>query len=878
MAKKKESCEEESLRDILLRYLTASNEQSWELFQTLWQKDQKYWSKNHTFALMIYLFLKKKGYLGVRTGVEFSEERIIRRVEDGKMYSIVNFTPEDEVIYALVPEIKKYITSNERITARYYKPGQELSACRSLDNIDRDFVNKHYYSFLENSFLSHPNFSINRVDDEREVLWSYKNNREFSRFIIDYFGMQGGRIFNPHAGLGYLQYCLPEESDICSFTSNKELELLSMLFHDGKYVRYDVNMKERAGGATFDYIVWNPLADGMSYIDLAKEYDDLYDMINNNLADDGKAAIVTTNHLWYRSLDYGLDFDVTDKFVKCQFLDTIIFVDKGLSVALFDKQKQGDSIKIIDMTSVSELSAEVMLDEIHRESDDMYIINQEDVEAMDGYIDLEALKRKKLYCSEQKGFKLVSLKNLLEVYGGESYVGLNDKYSIEKVTLGNDYSPIDSYVSAKDGKCYTFSSCCSYINEEVLLINSFERADEFKPTLFCPSQGGAIFDFFVGYIYRIKDQVVDKRYLINEMRKSYFLEQLYPCGRKLYTYNHHDYVNPMFLDLKVYIPDVENTSLERQRQLLREEKELEVELMVRRFNIDPEDSQKTKLRIGAELKDGEYKITAFLASGGFGQTYKAKQGEKVVAIKEFFCKKTQHRGSNGKEVITAFGKHDETQKVKAKFRKEAQKAQEFTHPNIIKVYEMFDENNTCYYSMEYIDGCDLAAYCKKHGGALSVDESKAIIRQIASALKELHAKQYNHHDVKPGNILIDAKGRAILIDFGTVHKFDFAYEDEIDSITPRNDSTILQVHTPGYLPKYAYETGKFHAGVDIYSLGATLYYMLTGGLSPRNVNISKKTVPRLPDKAWNVIKTAMQNDPDKALKSVDEFLALLEGI
>lgn len=860
----------------LLRTLLLPNDDyRWNLFRMMWKNDQRYWRKRNKFSFLIYLFLHSKGFLKLYEKGEPSEERIIRcNIEDGnhKVY-IANMTPKDNVLYDLMPKFKQYITKDERITEKHFKPAQDLRACSCLVDIEPNYLLRHYNNFVEDAFSKHSSFSANRVDDDKEVVWSYKNNKEFARFIVNLFNIQKGKILNPNAGIGYLQSYLSRECEIRSSTSDTTKELLSAIFHGENYIRYNTDLVGEEDTNVYDYIIWNPLADGMEIADMADKCYKIYDIIKNRLSVHGKAAIVTTNHLWYRSIDHGMDFDIADKFVEYEYLNTIIFIGKGLSIAVFDKQKQRSSIRIIDKTSMAELSAEILLDDIVS-GESSYFVSLEEIEKMDGYIDLEFLKRKDIDITPQNGFKLVELKDILEPYTGNKRTGMKNELSIESISFDKEYSTTESVITAKDGSIYTFADCNNYIEKEILLINSFERENTFQPTLFCPSKGGAIFDDFIGYTYSIKDDVVDKRYLINEMRKPYFLEQLYPCGRKIYTYNHHEYTNHMFLGLKVYIPDVTATSIERQRQLLREEKELEMELLVKRFNSKHIGKNSQFLCNGTELNKGKYTIIGPIGSGGFGKTYKATYDHREVAIKEFFYEEHQMRGENGKEVLTTFGESEDVQKVKDKFRREAQKIQEFTNnPHIVTVYETFDENNTCYYSMEYIEGCDLKKYCQKRGGVIGEEEAIAIIRQVASALKTLHSKQYNHYDVKPNNILIDTRGRAVLIDFGTAHKHVSCYGDEYSILQKERETTLLKVLTPGYLPEYAYNTGCFHAGIDIYSLGATLYNIITG-LQPHNAIISSSNPNPyyLSEKTWSTIKAAMQNDPDKSLNSIDEFL------
>lgn len=239
----------------------------------------------------------------------------------------------------------------------------------------------------------------------------------------------------------------------------------------------------------------------------------------------------------------------------------------------------------------------------------------------------------------------------------------------------------------------------------------------------------------------------------------------------------------------------------------------------------------------------------------------------VVAIKEFFYQGLQVRDPQTYEVKSNFVNIEDFEFAKSKFLNERKRIQEFDHDNIIKVYEDFDDKNTCYYSMEYINGKNLYGYrkAKQHIGE---KEALAIVRQIADALKLIHSKKYNHSDVKPQNILLDNDGIAMLIDFGAAHQYK-----NMDGLSLQNNSVPLYVESEGYTPKYASLSPNFHAGRDIYSLGATLYYIVTGE-SPKNLDRSKRH-EKISPKIWYAICKAMEENPRKWLKTMDEFLELL---
>ena len=181
------------------------------------------------------------------------------------------------------------------------------------------------------------------------------------------------------------------------------------------------------------------------------------------------------------------------------------------------------------------------------------------------------------------------------------------------------------------------------------------------------------------------------------------------------------------------------------------------------------------LQPNTTLQGGKYRIERVPGQGGFGITYLAEQvslGRKV-AIKEFFMKEFCERGDNSLTVeAPSTGTGRQVEMYRRKFIKEAHSLARLSHPNIINVIEVFEENKTVYYVMPYLSGGSLNDLVKAHG-TLSEDEAMKYIRQIAKALKYMHEDmRICHYDVKPSNILLDGKGNAVLIDFGISKNYD----------------------------------------------------------------------------------------------------------
>ena len=179
------------------------------------------------------------------------------------------------------------------------------------------------------------------------------------------------------------------------------------------------------------------------------------------------------------------------------------------------------------------------------------------------------------------------------------------------------------------------------------------------------------------------------------------------------------------------------------------------------------------LKCHNQLQLGKYTIIKTLGQGGFGITYLAEQSNlgRKVAIKEFFLKEHCNRDSETSHVtIPSGGSREMVNRFKEKFLKEARTIAGLSHPNIVKIYDVFEENGTAYFVMDYIDSGDLKTLTE--GSPLSEDIAAKYIGQISDALEYLHGKNILHLDIKPSNILINRNQEAILIDFGISKKYD----------------------------------------------------------------------------------------------------------
>lgn len=224
---------------------------------------------------------------------------------------------------------------------------------------------------------------------------------------------------------------------------------------------------------------------------------------------------------------------------------------------------------------------------------------------------------------------------------------------------------------------------------------------------------------------------------------------------------------------------------------------------------------------------GQYMIEKVLGQGGFGITYRAidhKTNQKV-AVKEFFPDTLAYREMT--TVISYPGERSESYVYgKESFLQEAQTLAEFIgNENIVRIHSYFEENGTAYFVMDYIEGKSLDEYIKEKGGKISVEEAKNILIPMMDALNIVHSKGIVHRDVTPDNIYLTDDGTVKLLDFGAAR---YSLGDKSRSLD------VILKH--GFAPKEQYtRRGKQGPFTDIYSLGATFYFAITGKRPPDSV-------------------------------------------
>ncbi|MCM1319042.1 MAG: serine/threonine protein kinase [Muribaculaceae bacterium] len=243
--------------------------------------------------------------------------------------------------------------------------------------------------------------------------------------------------------------------------------------------------------------------------------------------------------------------------------------------------------------------------------------------------------------------------------------------------------------------------------------------------------------------------------------------------------------------------------------------------------------QNNFLPLGTPLKGGKYIVRRILGHGGFGVTYLCEDtvNRIYVAVKEFFPSTLCNRNIADNSVLVATSSNVAiVERLRVKFQKEARVIAKLSSPYIVHIHDTFEENDTSYYSMDYVEGNTLADIVMQYG-PMPVAKAFEYISKIGDALSHIHSSNTNHLDVKPANIMLRrADDTPILIDFGLSKQYDSSGNQT--STTPVGISD-------GYAPIEQYNQGgvsNFSPQTDLYSLAATFYYLITGS-KPANANV-----------------------------------------
>jgi len=285
-----------------------------------------------------------------------------------------------------------------------------------------------------------------------------------------------------------------------------------------------------------------------------------------------------------------------------------------------------------------------------------------------------------------------------------------------------------------------------------------------------------------------------------------------------------------------------------------------------------------RLPVGTTLR-GRYQIGKTLGQGGFGITYIGWDTllDHPVAIKEYFPRGIVMRDSSLNTKVHCYTNvREEYEKSKARFLREAKTLAKFMHiPEIVEVKDFFEENDTAYIVMEYVDGINIHQYMKTQGGQLGVQQTLTLLKPVMEALIQVHKGNIIHRDISPDNIMILDGGRTKLLDFGAVREVE---NPDAKGMLSQSTQTILK---RGFAPVEQYRSrGSLGPWTDVYALCATIYCCITGEVPPESQElmlereeINWDQVPGLNDRQRRILQKGTALLPDQRLKSVEELCA-----
>ncbi len=289
-----------------------------------------------------------------------------------------------------------------------------------------------------------------------------------------------------------------------------------------------------------------------------------------------------------------------------------------------------------------------------------------------------------------------------------------------------------------------------------------------------------------------------------------------------------------------------------------------------------------ELKPGTELMHGQYTIEGFLAAGGFGITYLARDSlKRPVVIKECFpgsfCRRME-----GQVSPRSRAHQNELASIVKLFSQEASSLAKANHPNIVGVHQIFEENNTAYMALDFVRGRDLLEILQEEPDSLTPDLMESYLVKILDAIKHIHKLGMLHRDISPDNIIINEQGEPILIDFGA------ARESTNERVTRM--LSALRVVKDGYSPQEFYIAGSEQSpSCDLYSLGASFYHLITRELPPDSqwrlsaraagdkdpyVPLAEKT-DAYPEYFSDALDKAMSVLPKDRVQDAEEWLSYL---
>ncbi len=274
---------------------------------------------------------------------------------------------------------------------------------------------------------------------------------------------------------------------------------------------------------------------------------------------------------------------------------------------------------------------------------------------------------------------------------------------------------------------------------------------------------------------------------------------------------------------------------------------------------------------------GDFRITGVLGEGGFGVVYIAHDEtlDRKVAVKEYLPSNIAGRTGSHSVVVRSQANAAAFEAGLKNFMREARMLARFSHPAIVEVYRVWEQNGTAYMAMRYIAGKTLRQ-CVHDGMQFDEAGIRQVLLPVFDALSLLHQQNVIHRDVSPDNIMLREDGSPVLLDLGSARLV-------VGGMT----QALTTVLKPGYAPIEQYvDDGTMTQGpwTDVYGLGATLYYLLTGTPPPQSIarmindplqSIAEKSHVSVPPEVFDATLKALAVRAENRFQSIEDFRAAL---
>ncbi len=281
--------------------------------------------------------------------------------------------------------------------------------------------------------------------------------------------------------------------------------------------------------------------------------------------------------------------------------------------------------------------------------------------------------------------------------------------------------------------------------------------------------------------------------------------------------------------------------------------------------LDPAGNESgNDLSAGTKLLHGQYEIEEFLNDGGFGITYLANDSlNRQVVIKECFPKFICGR-NNGTVAVRSRGNLESFKAIVDLFIKEARNLAKLSHPNIVGVHQVFEDNDTAYMAMDFVQGRDLLELAES-GDKIDPQTLEAMAAKLLDAINYIHEQGILHRDISPDNVLVTKDFEPVLIDFGAARE-----------TATQNSSYLAAMRTvkDGYSPQEFYvKNSDQHPSSDLYSLAASLYHVMTGVI-PVNAQERMTAVANGDEDPYVPVKKLAKGYSASFLDAIDAALQL----